>query len=322
MTNVLIADIGGTNARFALASDSKEHFAEKQRIDCNKFDTAELAINHYLKTQGIERVDAICIAVAGPVINQTARFTNNHWKVDGEKLMSEYDTKAVRILNDFEAIAYSLPSLNSEELVSIGGTWDLARDRDFNVGVVGPGTGLGVAGLSGRNGSYSPIVAEGGHTGFSPENLNQVKLLTTLLSKFDRVSNERLLSGPGIQNIYQALAQISQTEFQDYSAADIAEKGVSGVDDLCSNTMDLFFEILGQVAGDLALTLGTHDGIFIAGGICQRYIKPLQLSRFRQGFANKGRHSPLLEKIPTWLITHPNPGLVGASSYARLHLLQ
>jgi glucokinase len=166
------------------------------------------------------------------------------------------------------------------------------------------------------------VVAEGGHTGFSPENLNQVKLLAGLLSKFDRVSNERLLSGPGIQNIYLTLAQMSQTEAQDYSAAEIAEKGVSGEDDLCSNTMDLFFEVLGQVAGDLALTLGSHDGIFIAGGICQRYVEPLQSSRFRQGFANKGRHSSLLEKVPTWLITHPNPGLVGASSFSRLHLSQ
>lgn len=322
MTHVLIADIGGTNARFALASNSKDHFAEMQRIDCNKFETSESAINHYLESQNIDRLDGICMAVAGPVIDQTAQFTNNHWKVDGARLISEYGTKSVRILNDFEAIAYSLPALGAEELISIGGDWNLARDGDFSVGVVGPGTGLGVAGLCGQNGHYSPVVAEGGHSGFSPENLNQVKLLTALLSKFDRVSNERLLSGPGIENIYQALAQLSNVEPENYNAAQIAAKGVSGEDELCSNTMDLFFEVLGQVAGDLALTLGSHDGIFIAGGICQRYIEPLQASRFRQGFANKGRHSPLLEKIPTWLITHPNPGLVGASSYARLHLLR
>ena len=321
MKNVLIADIGGTNARFALASDANP-IAAVQRIDCEKFETAELAIEHYLQTQGIGNLDAICMAVAGPVIDQTARFTNNRWKVNRTDLVAQYGTEAVRILNDFEAVSYSLPVLKKEDLIPIGGSWTLPDSQEFSVGVIGPGTGLGVAGLYARQGSHYPIVAEGGHTGFSPETPEQVQVLQFLLSKFGRVSNERLLSGPGIVNIYGALAQIRNTAAKEQDAAIIAAKGVSAEDELCKNTMDLFFEVLGQVAGDLALTLGTHDGIFIAGGICQRYVEPLKKSRFRYGFSNKGRHSQLLEKIPTWLITHPNAGLLGASNYARLQLIK
>lgn len=320
MGNVLIADIGGTNARFALASDTNEHMAEMQRIDCDEFESAMLAIEYYLEKQNIKDVDAICFAVAGPVIDQTASFTNNHWEISRTDLVAKYRTKAVRILNDFESIAYSLPVLTEKDISAVGGDWALPSSQEFSVGVLGPGTGLGVAGLYARDGKHYPVVAEGGHTGFSPENPEQIRLLKSLSSKFGRVSNERLLSGPGIINIYQALAEINNADPGEFSAAEIATKGTSRQDELCKNTMDLFFEILGQVTGDLALTLGTHDGIFIAGGICQRYGQALTESRFRHGFSNKGRHSHLLENIPTWLISHPNAGLVGASNYARHHL--
>ena len=175
-----------------------------------------------------------------------------------------------------------------------------------------------MSGLLRRNDQLIPLVTEGGHAGFSPENQLQGQILTHLHQKFDdRISRERLLSGPGLVNIHEALCAIHGQENPGLIAADIAVAGINKTDPICEKTFDLFFEVLGQVAGDIALALGSTDGIFIGGGICQRYPQQLQESLFRKGFENKGRHSHIMEDIPTWLIEHKNPGLLGASVYAQ-----
>ena len=235
-------------------------------------------------------------------------------------LRQRYDLERVRLLNDFESIAYSLPQLGASDLISIGGNWSPEHDEDFTVAVLGPGSGLGVAGLCSRSGNIFPLVAEGGHAGFAPENPDQAQVLNALHHKFERVSRERLLSGPGLVNIHEAMCEIRQVENPGLTAADIAMAGVEGSDELCRDSLDMFFEILGQVSGDVALTIGADQGIFIGGGISQRYPEQLQASKFRSGFENKGRHRGLMERIPTWLITHKNPGLLGASVYARSYL--
>jgi len=322
---ILIADIGGTNARFALSIPQTPFFQVAQTLQCKDFELFEDAVETYLRSHNITQLGGICFAVAGPIRNDRVTFTNNHWEIDSAKLNENHATDKVQLLNDFEAIAYSLVSLDSNDMANdimpIGGDWKLDSEQNFTVGVVGPGSGLGVGGMMRRNGHLFPLVTEGGHISFPPENDLQIKILRYLQKKYDdRVSCERLLSGPGIINIHEALCEIYGQENPSLSAADIAITAVNEADKLSQEAFGLFFEILGQVAGDISLTMGAVDGVFIAGGIAQRYPEQLLNSRFRAGFENKGRYRELMKSTPTWLVMHQNPGLLGASVYAQRYL--
>lgn len=315
---ILIADIGGTNARFAISTGAPQYFTQAQTLEAAEFEHVSDAIDTYLHSHNITELHAICLAVAGPIRDGKVTFPNSHWSIDCHDLRSRYNTEHVKLLNDWEAISYSLSSLNENDLISIGGDWGRLPDSDYTVGALGPGSGLGMSGLLRRDDRLIPLVTEGGHAGFSPENQLQGKILSYLHQKFDdRISRERLLSGPGLVNIHEALCEIHGQENPGLIAADIAVAGINKTDAICEETFDLFFEVLGQVAGDIALALGADQGIFIGGGICQRYPKQLAESKFRKGFENKGRHSHLMKDMPTWLITHKNPGLLGASVFAR-----
>ena len=317
---LLIADIGGTNARFALASSLPPYFDSAQTLQCADFDNIEEAIDTYLKAHNINLLAGICFAVAGPILDQSVRFTNNHWFINGADLQTRYATEQVQLLNDFESIAYSLRQLGESDLSKIGEPDALDLSEDFTIGVLGPGSGLGVAGLCQRNGLLHPLATEGGHVGFSTDNALQELIMQCLHKKFKRVSNERLLSGPGLVDIHEALCEINDKSNPGYSPADIAVSAREQSDPLCVQSMELFFEILGQVAGDTALSLGARQGIYIGGGIAQRYPNQLARSKFRAAFERKGRYRSLMETIPTWLITHKNPGLLGSSVYARNYL--
>ena len=314
----LIADIGGTNARFALSAGAPHYFTQAQTLEAAEFERINDAIDKYLHSHNIQQLGSIALAVAGPIRNEKVTFPNSHWSIDCADLRKRYNVENAKMLNDWEAISYSLGNLSPDDLMSIGGEWSQAPDNNFTLGALGPGSGLGVAGLLRRNEELIPLVTEGGHAGFSPENQLQGEILLYLQSKFDdRISRERLLSGPGLVNIHEALCGIRGCENPGLNAADIAVAGINNSDSICQQAIALFFEVLGQVAGDTALTLGAYDGIFIGGGICQRYPDQLTQSNFRRGFENKGRHSHLMTNIPTWLITHKNPGLIGASLFAR-----
>jgi glucokinase len=189
-------------------------------------------------------------------------------------------------------------------------------EDEFNVAIIGPGTGLGTAGLMRRGSTILPIVGEGGHVGFAPKSQVQVEILNALHSKFDRVSVERLVSGSGLENIYWALTLIHGEHRKQLSAKDIFDNSADGDDPRAIEAIQMFFEILGQVAGDLALTMGAQNGVYIAGGIAKRYPQLLQDSGFRNAFNNKGRYRAYMERIPTLLITYDEPGLLGSASCA------
>jgi glucokinase len=182
---------------------------------------------------------------------------------------------------------------------------------DFTVAIMGPGTGLGVAGLCRRGNTLVPITGEGGHIGFAPETPLQIELLKVLSGKLERVSAERVIAGSGLMNIYNALATIRGETREPLTAAEIFARRDSG--EIAAEAVDVFFELLGQVAGDLALTFGAVDGVYIAGGISKRYPDVLENSRFRSAFESKGRRRAFLERIPTRLITYDQPGLLGAA---------
>jgi len=316
--SILIADIGGTNARFAFSTPSTPFFTKAQTLACADYPTIEDAIDTFLSSNRIQKIDVICLAVAGPITNESVDFTNNNWSIRCADLRSRYKIKQAHLLNDFEAIAHSLTILDKSDLIDIGGQWAKASNKDFTLAVIGPGSGLGIAGLCQRNKSIFTIVSEGGHAGFAPENSLQIEVINYLHKKYARrVSRERVLSGPGLVNIHEALCNIAGQQKPTLTAAEIAESAIERSNESCVQSLELFFEILGQVAGDTALSIGASDGVFIGGGIAQRYPEELSNSRFRLGFENKGRYKEQLKKIPTWLIAHKNPGLLGASIYAQ-----
>ena len=316
--SLLIGDLGGTHARFALADPTGSGFSGQFTLECSAYPSVEGAIEAYLRTVEAPPPEAICLAVAAPMGSDEVRFLNNKWKLRSDSLAQRFNGSRITLVNDFEAVAYAIPLLSDQDVAAIGrGRQPAKWQKDFTIGVLGPGTGLGVSALLGSGGHLRALSSEGGHLGFAPENDWQAEILKCLRRKFDRVSDERLLSGPGIENIYAALCELHGRQIRQRCAAEIGKAAVHGEDDIAGETIDLFVEILGQVAGNLALTLGAREGIYIAGGIAGRYAEQLQSGRFRAGFENKGRHRALMEQIPTFLITHPHPGLLGASHLVR-----
>lgn len=320
--SLLVGDLGGTNARFALARADRAGYQHERVVRCSDFDSPETAIEDYLRQSGAAPPAALCLAVAAPITGGSARFLNSPWRLDMERLESRFPGARIRLVNDFQAVAHAIPSLPPEDVIPIGPDGPpLEPDRDYTVGVLGPGTGLGVSGLLRVGGMMHALSCEGGHLGFAPETSLQLRVLEHLRDRFARVSDERLLSGPGLENIYRALQKIHGLA-DDWpeacpGAAAIFQRAQAGDDPVAVEAEALFFEVLGQVAGNLALTLGARDGVYIAGGIVPRYAERLPASPFRAGFENKGRHRGLMERIPTRLVMHPQPGLLGASILVR-----
>jgi glucokinase len=320
-SSLLIGDIGGTNARFALADRSAPAFSDVITLKCGDYESADQAIKHYLDTVHAGPVGAICLAVAGPVVDKRVRFTNNHWQISADELGRDFSIDAVRLLNDFEAIACSIPFLSAADSTQVGAPKPILLDGEhFTIGIIGPGTGLGEAGLKKIGNTMVPIGGEGSHGGFAPETQVQIDLLNVLRERFDRVSTERLVSGPGIENVYWALTRIRGEKRASLSAAEIFDAAIAGSDEIAAEAAHLFFEILGQEAGNLALTLGAQEGVYLAGGIARRYPDFLKTSPFRSAFESKGRYRSLMERIPTQLILHDQPGLLGAA-YCALELI-
>ncbi len=311
---LLVGDIGGTNARFALASAEAVGYSQAMTLQCADYESPVVAIRHYLEAVSAPGPAAICLAAAGPVIDDAISVTNNHWTLSRQDIKEELQVDKVHLLNDFEAIAMSIPYVEEECLEPVGLISQQALPTDsFSVGIVGPGTGLGTGGLFNRNGVLTPIVGEGGHIGFAPKSKVQIEILEVLRDKYERVCIERLLSGSGIQNIYWALNVLRGDKNCSLTAAEIFAAANDGSDSIAADATQLFFELLGQVSGDIALVLGAKDGVYLAGGIVKRYPEMLHISGFRNAFESKGRHRSMMERIPTKLITHEEPGLLGVA---------
>ena len=316
-STLLIADIGGTNARFALADTGAAGFSSEATLKCADFPSVETAIEQYLEQLGAGTPDVICLAGAGALVDNRINITNNHWLLAVDDLSEAFATDAIRLMNDFEAIAWSVPALDDDDCMPVGlPDAPGLPNGDYSVAIVGPGTGLGAVGLRRLGGVLIPIAGEGGHGGFAPETKVQLDVLTALRERFDRVYSERVVSGSGLENIYWALGQIHGQKLPKLSAAEIFT-AAGEANEHAAEAVGLFFEVLGQFAGDYALTIGANDGVYIAGGIVPRYPELLVSSRFRSGFESKGKHRSILERIPTQLIRHPQPGLLGASYVAQ-----
>jgi glucokinase len=306
----LVGDVGGTNARFALV-DGEGHVRNPRTFPAADYDSITAVIGEYLETTaGRKRPPRAVIAVAGPVLDGEIEFTNLDWQISEGDLLAHFEFEAVKLVNDFAAQALACPLLEADALRPLGPT--VRPGSDCPIVVLGAGTGFGVAGLARTDRGDVAVATEGGHAGFAPSDDIEMEVWRRLRDRYGRVSIERLLSGPGLFELYNTLGAIHGTEATLPDQKAVLEAGVAG-DPLATETLDRFCGILGSVAGDLALTFGARGGVFISGGIAPRMAERLASGGFRARFEDKGRLTPYLQQIPTSLVLHPYPAIVGAA---------
>lgn len=312
----LVADIGGTNARFGLATSAGSPPSQIQKLACEHYEDLAAAIRDYLAANPLD-IQSSCIAVAGPIANGRVTMTNLPWLIDEQQLLAQLpQLKQVKLINDFQAIALSLPLLSPAQYLDIGP--GITPTLKAPLAVMGPGSGLGVAQLipgpeSGD--SYQAIATEGGYTGLSPATDLEIALFKDFLTQGTPCLREYFLSGPGIARIYQSLARIHDQQVPDLHQSVIVEQALQQLDAIAVLTLESFCALLGSAAGDQALATGARGGIYIAGGIVTRFQDFLLNSQFRKRFKDKGAMAHYLGGIPTRLILAPNPGLLGAAHY-------
>ena len=306
----LVADIGATNARFALAGADGQPYAERVLAVADYPDIVA-AINTYL--QGVEsRPTQAALAVAMPIIGDQVKMTNyERWSFSIEATRLTLGLEKLILLNDFTALALALPCLEPSELHQVGGGSAVAK---ATIGLIGPGTGLGVSGLVWAGGHWVPLMTEGGHVTFSPVTEQEWKIACILQQRFGHVSAERLLSGPGLVNLYQALAELEGCTPEDLQPPVITERALAGSCSLCRQTVEIFCAMLGTAAGNLAVILGALGGVYIGGGIVPQLGDFFDQSVFRERFEAKGRFQSYLAAIPTYVIRADNPALRGIAA--------
>ena len=304
----LLADIGGTNARFALHSAGR--FDCIDVLSCAQHETLADAMDAYLARAArrgfpVGAVRQAGIAIANPVEGDLVSMTNHHWRFSIAALRDERALSTLLVVNDFAALAMALPTLQEAQRRRIGGGVELGGRP---LGLIGPGTGLGVAGVIPAGERWIALPGEGGHASFAPCTDDEATILAALQAEHGHVSAERLLSGMGIEAIHRVLAG------ERLDAATITGRALAGGSDACLRTVETFCGILGSVAGNVALTLGATGGMYIGGGIVPRLGDLFAQSAFRRRFEDKGRLSPYLARIPTWVITEPYPALQGVAA--------
>ncbi|MFI6732319.1 glucokinase [Nonomuraea sp. NPDC050451] len=302
----LVADIGGTNARFGLVTSLGARPVNVAVLAGADYETLPEAVAAYLAQHaGGVRPGAACLAVAGPIDGDRYRLTNSAWAGS----VRDLDVPYAVLLNDFEALAVSLPHLEGEDLVSLGGP-----EPGHGVkAVLGPGTGLGVGGLVPAEHGWTPIPGEGGHVTVPVVDRRELEIVQALRSQgLPHVVAEHVLSGPGLVRLHRALAQVNGVAAPDLTASDI----VARLDDsLCAETVEVFCGMLGSFAGNVALTLGARGGVYLGGGVLPRIVERVRTSSFRTRFTANPDMAHYLEAIGTALIVAPQPALTGAAAW-------
>jgi len=324
MTEIVAVDIGGTHARFTLATigaDGAIALGEPETLRTHEYASFQAAWNDFRNRVGGALPDAAALAFAGPITSDEIQLTNNTWRIRPAELGKELGVGRVTVVNDFEAVGHAVARAGAEHFVHLAGPDQPLATRG-TVSILGPGTGLGVAHLA-RDGDdgYRVQATEGGHVGFAPLDAVEDAILARLRERFGRISVERVVSGPGIVDIYRTLAELEGRSVTGLDDVAIWKAGLSGEDELAAAAIERFCLALGSVAGDVALVQGGFGGVVIAGGLGYRIRETLRTSGFAQRFTLKGRYEELMARIPVKLITHPQPGLFGsAAAFAREHL--
>ncbi len=305
----LVADIGGTNARFALET-THQQFEHIEVLPCADYDTIVDAIKAYLKRVDSPKIQYATVAIANPVVGDWLQMTNHHWSFSIETTRQAMGFETLLFVNDFTAQALAITQAKSEDLVQVGGFQAI---ENAPKAVIGPGTGLGMSGLIPSAAGYVALAGEGGHASFSPFDDTEILIWQYAKRKYGHVSAERFLSGAGLGLIYEALAEREGVKRQQLTPAEISERALSGSSPLCRLTLDIFCAMLGTVASNLALTLGARGGVYLCGGIIPRFIEYFKYSPFRNRFENKGRFDAYLAAIPVYVVLSKYPGITGAA---------
>jgi len=310
----LVGDIGGTTARLALAdvSGTKPVISEIRDYPSRSYKSGSDVVRAYMADTGC-KPDTAALAVAGPIAQGAVHFTNLGLTFS-ETEIRNLGLSRVRLLNDFEALALAIQHLEPDDSSTLGP--DEAGEADATVAVIGPGTGFGASAFVRGGANAVAMAGEGGHASFGPGDDVEREILAVLARKFSHVSIERVLSGPGLQNLYSALNAIDGIAGDAPDPIEITRLGLQG-EAKCARTLSRFCAILGSVAGDFALTYGARGGVFIAGGIAPSILPFLQKSAFRDRFEAKGRFNTYLGAIPTRVIVHTHAAFLGAAELAR-----
>lgn len=307
----LVGDIGATHARFGLVSPDGKVLVSRTLAD-ESYPTIEAALAAFLQERGslpMPRQGAI--AIASPITGDNVAMTNHPWRFSIRELGKRFGFDRLEVINDFTALALALPRLQPEDRLPVGGG-DAVPSTP--IGVLGPGSGLGVSGLVPSKSGWIALTGEGGHATMAPATDRESAVLDRMRRHFDHVSAERILSGPGLINLYNTLAQLDGVPARGYTAPQITDLGVRAEDPLCVATLDMFCAMLGTMAGNLALTLGARGGVYIGGGIVPSLGPTFADSPFRARFEAKGRFHTYLGAIPTFVVTHPLPAFLGCAA--------
>ena len=309
----LLGDVGGTNARFALQETAGAPPSQIVTYRGADYPTFADAILKYLsQVTGPKPVQG-AIGIANPIVGDHVQMTNSTWSFSIEDIRVKAAFSRFLVVNDFTALALSLPGLEPQHIRQVGGG---SADATAAIGLMGAGTGLGVSGLLRIDGGRRsvPLGGEGGHVSLAPDNAREDAVVAALRAKFGHVSAERALSGSGLVNLYEALCGLDGVQAKALDPAGVSAAAMDGSDAHAVEAVDMFFAFMGSVAGNLALTLGARGGLYIGGGIAPRLGDWIERSQFRERFVAKGRFRAYLDAIPTWLIhADVSPALIGAA---------
>jgi glucokinase len=310
----LVGDIGGTHARFALvqAAEGRPELIAPKSYLCRDFASAEQAVGAYLAESPIgARPGWAVLAVAGPIVDRAISLTNADWRISEEEFRQTLKLSSTRLVNDYAALALAAPILRPSDTALIGE--DRTGAADGTVVILGAGTGFGVSASINDGVRQAVVTTEGGHISFAPIDDLDVEIWRALRLRFGRVSVERILSGPGLLNLYQALATIEGGEAVAKTPGDVSRAAEAG-EALATRTVERFCATLGSVAGDFALAYGARGGVYLAGGVSKHMLPALRSGVFRARFEAKGRFEDYLRSIPTRLIKHTHTvALLGAA---------
>ncbi|AFJ46230.1 glucokinase [Shimwellia blattae] len=314
----LVGDVGGTNTRLALCCLESGAISHIQTYSGLEYPSLEAAIQNYIAGQQVSISDG-CIAIACPVTGDRVAMTNHNWAFSIAEMKRNLGFAHLEVINDFTAVSMAIPMLKPEDVIQFGGQ---APQANKPIAVYGAGTGLGVSHLVHVEKRWVTLPGEGGHVDFAPNSEEEAQILEVLRSELGHVSAERVLSGPGLVNLYRAIVKADGRLPDNLQPKDITNRALDDSDTDCRRALSLFCVLMGRFGGNLALNLGTFGGVYIAGGIVPRFMSFFKASGFRGAFEDKGRFKAYVQDIPVFLITHPQPGLLGAGAWLRQTLGQ
>jgi glucokinase len=309
---ILLGDIGGTNARFAVLAD--DDIGQIDHLAVSQYSSLAGAIHGFLANRGDrDRIGAAVLDVAAPIESGRGLLINSLWAVDAAELQAAFGFDRILLINDFEALSHALPHLRESDVTPI------ARGKASPAGslaVLGPGTGLGMAGVVREGGAVTIVPTEGGHATLPGTTAREDAVIAHLRGRFGHVSAERVLSGPGLENLHAAIAAVDGIAVSAMPAAEITRQALEGSCPVSVAAIGMFCAMLGTVAGDLALMFRARGGVYIAGGIAPRIVDLLARSDFHARFAEKGRFRDYLEEIPVAVIVNPDAAFLGLKALA------